>query len=84
MKLKSDRINEGLEFNIDMDGKSYSGTITIEAIQDKFDIDTTDIEHVNHFFNTHPQLLEQEICNALHRHPPIGKEHILILPHHMH
>lgn len=83
MKLTSDKINEGLEFELEMNGELYSGIVTIEAIRDKFEINTTDIEKINSLFQDDPIKLEQEICNAIQRHPPIGKEHILIFPHHM-
>ena len=83
MKLCSDEIIDGLGFEVDFNGHSYTGIVTTEALQDKFHLASNDIHEIEHFFDDKNQLLEQEICTALMRHPPFGRDHILIFPHHL-
>ncbi len=83
MYILSDIENNGLGFKINYQGNHYSGIITCEALLDHFNIPYTETNDIKTFFDDKTDLLEQEICSALQRHPPLGKHHILILPHHL-
>ncbi|NRB42663.1 MAG: hypothetical protein HRU20_30045 [Pseudomonadales bacterium] len=83
MKLETDTINDGLGFEVNLNGQSYKGLVTLEALQDHFCIESNNLGEVEHFFDDKEQLLEQEICTALLRHPPFGRENIIIFPHHL-
>lgn len=83
MNIQSNAENNGLDFEVKIHGQCYSGLLSIEAIHDHFSLHSYKMEDVESFFKDKKKLLEQEICNALQRHPPMGRQHILILPHHM-
>ena len=83
MRILSDIENNGLEFEVNLEGENYSGTITCEALLDHFNLPCTETNAIKSFFDDKTALLEQEICSTLLRHPPQGRDHILIFPHHM-
>ena len=83
MDIQKDNENDGIKFKIHMNKHDYSGIITLEALQGHFDIGNKNLQQAITFFDDKAPLLENEICTALHRHPPVGRHHILILPHHM-
>lgn len=84
MKITRDLINDGLGFEINFNGQTYSGIVTMEALQAHFQLQTHDLKEIERFFIRSPQKLELEICHALQCHPPLSHNHILIFPHHLH
>ena len=83
MRINSDVINDGLGFEVNLNGKDYSGIITIEALQDHFHLAEQNLNEIEDYFKNTPETVEIEICQALERHPPFGHDHILIFPHHL-
>lgn len=83
MKISSDVINDGLGFEVKLNGQDYSGIVTTEALQDHFHLQNQNLTELETYFNNSSETLEIEICQALERHPPWGHNHILIFPHHL-
>ncbi len=83
MTFSPDLENDGVRFELEADGHTYVGTITIEAIRDHFDFSSNEVTQAEHFCSQYYDEVVREIRNAIRRHPPLGSKNILILPHHM-
>lgn len=83
MTFSADIANDGVSFEVEADGETYRGTLTIEALQNHFNFSSNEVTLAERFCSQHPDEVEEEIRKALRRHPPWGHENILILPHHM-
>lgn len=83
MTFSADQKNDGVSFELEADGNTYKGTITIEAIQDHFEFSSNEVSLAEQFCSQNANEVATEIRNALRRHPPLGNSNILILPHHM-
>ena len=83
MSFSADQENDGVKFELEADGELYSGTITIEALQDHFTFSSQEVVKAAQFCVQYAEEVSEQIRTALRRHPPLfGREHILLLPHH--
>ncbi len=82
MNFSADIDNDGVFFELEQGTDNYSGTLTMEALQAHFDFDSVDVHDAVLYCSNYEHLVEQETCNALQRHPPLGHKKVLILPHH--
>lgn len=84
MTFSVDVENNGVKFEVEADGNTYKGTLTIEAIKDHFDFSSHEVDQAERFCSEYHDEVAEEIRIAIRRHPPIfGTDHILLLPHHM-